>query len=209
MLKLSHKLLNFSRIEKINGKLIYVSPGVFNPKISLSSVFLAKNLEVREGDYVLDLGCGTGIQAVFAAEKARKVVATDVNPLAVKCTWINALINGVAGKVEVRLGDLFEPVKGEVFDLIIFNPPYLPVNPQGDLDRAWAAGANLELLKRFLAEVASHMHRESLLEVVFSTLSNLNWFLKGLRRAGLKPSIAKVKRLPFEKLVLIKARPRF
>lgn len=63
---------------------------------------------------------------MFAAEKAKKVVATDINPLAVKCAKINAKINSVTEKIDIRHGNLFDPVKNERFDLIIFSPPYFP-----------------------------------------------------------------------------------
>ncbi len=82
---------------------------------------------VEEGDTVLDMGTGCGILAVIAAPKAQKVVATDVNPHAVKCAKLNAKTNRVSHKIDVRHGDMFQPIrKTERFNVIVFNAPYLP-----------------------------------------------------------------------------------
>jgi SAM-dependent methyltransferase len=79
---------------------------------------------VRGGFHrVLDLGTGNGFQALAASPHARAVVATDLNPRASEFAVFNAWLNG-AGNVEVRTGDLFAPVVGEKFNLIVSNPPF-------------------------------------------------------------------------------------
>jgi len=83
--------------------------GVYEP--AEDSFLLADNLQVRYGDTVLDLGTGCGILGIVAAGKARKVVATDISPIAVKCTKHNAKINNLADKVDVRIGNLFSTSK--------------------------------------------------------------------------------------------------
>jgi SAM-dependent methyltransferase len=72
---------------------------------------------------VLDLGTGAGIQALLAASHADTVVATDRNPRAVSYTRLAAALNGV--EIDARAGDLLEPVAGEVFDLVVSNPPFV------------------------------------------------------------------------------------
>ncbi len=71
----------------------------------------------------LDLGTGTGVIAVLLAKKGFTVTATDINPKSGNCLKLNASINKVARKITFKLGNLFEPVKKEKFDLITFNPP--------------------------------------------------------------------------------------
>ena len=71
----------------------------------------------------LDLGTGTGIQAIAAAAYSDRVVATDLSPRAVEFTAFNARLNGVRN-VTVLSGDSFQPVAGEKFDLILSNPPF-------------------------------------------------------------------------------------
>jgi hypothetical protein len=73
----------------------------------------------------LDLGTGCGVQALHLAAHSTSVVATDVNPRALWVTRFNALLNDVAERVDVRDGSFFEPVRGERFDLIATNPPFV------------------------------------------------------------------------------------
>ncbi len=75
-------------------------------------------------DAALDLGSGAGVLAVLAAGHAARVVATDVNPRAVAFGRFNVTLNGL-DNVELRQGNLFEPVEGERFDLVSCNPPYV------------------------------------------------------------------------------------
>lgn len=81
----------------------------------------------------LDLGTGSGVIAVSLAREypAARVVATEISPAAAALARRNAARNAVADRVEVRDGDLFGPVRGERFDLIASNPPYIasPVIP--------------------------------------------------------------------------------
>ena len=79
-------------------------------------------------DKALDVGTGSGIHALLAAQHARQVIATDVNPRALAYTELNAALNGLRN-IETRQGSLFEPVEGETFDLITCNAPYV-VSPE-------------------------------------------------------------------------------
>jgi release factor glutamine methyltransferase len=76
---------------------------------------------------VLDLCTGSGIIAVALAKELpqAQVVATELSPAAVAIARKNAARNGVAERVDVREGDLFAPVRGERFDVITANPPYV------------------------------------------------------------------------------------
>ncbi|WBU39079.1 DUF7059 domain-containing protein [Homoserinibacter sp. YIM 151385] len=77
-----------------------------------------------EGGSVLDLGTGSGIQALHAARWADRVIATDVSERALAFARFNAALNGV-DRIEFRLGSLYEPVAGERFDRIVTNPPFV------------------------------------------------------------------------------------
>ncbi len=75
----------------------------------------------------LDLGCGSGILALYLAEHAERVVATDISERACMFTRFNAALNRAG--IDVRQGSLFEPVGGQEFDLITSNPPFV-ITPQ-------------------------------------------------------------------------------
>lgn len=77
----------------------------------------------RSGAKILDLGCGTGVLSVACALAGGSVTATDLNPRAAEFTLFNARLNGVES-VECLTGNVFEPVRGRKFDLILCNPPF-------------------------------------------------------------------------------------
>jgi tRNA A58 N-methylase Trm61 len=130
-----------------NGKEFFITKTTVVP--SIQSVFLLENTVINEGDEVLDIGTGAGIQAIFAAEKASKVVATDLNQDAVDDTAYNAKFHGLEHIIDARQGDLFGPVKdNEKFDVIIFNIDY-PFNEKNK--------ALWEVHERFFRDVKNYM----------------------------------------------------
>src|SRR4051794_4253060 len=77
---------------------------------------------------VLDVGTGCGVQALHASRHAAAIVATDVSARALAFARLTLALNGVpAGDpgVELRRGDLLEPARGELFDLVVSNPPFV------------------------------------------------------------------------------------
>ena len=93
--------------------------------ISPASTSLAQLTLRAPVDDSLDLGTGCGVQALHLAAHSGRVVATDVNQRALGIARFNAALNEVGDRVEVREGSFFEPVRGERFDLIATNPPFV------------------------------------------------------------------------------------
>lgn len=93
--------------------------GVGGASVTLSGLLLPGPIE-----NALDLGTGCGIQALHLAREAKRVVATDISPRALELAALNAAMNGVTS-IEFRLGSLFDPVAGELFDRIVTNPPFV------------------------------------------------------------------------------------
>jgi methylase of polypeptide subunit release factors len=92
---------------------------------------LAGLLVRRPVQAALDLGTGCGVLALTMARHAERVVGTDVNPRALEFARRSAQRSGIAN-VEWRQGDWYAPVRGERFDLIACNPPYV-VSPENRL----------------------------------------------------------------------------
>jgi HemK-related putative methylase len=195
------------RLERVRGVPLVVLPSVFNPKLPRTGAFLAQHLDSQliAGDAdVLDMGTGSGVCAVFAARYARRVVAVDVNAAAVRCATINAMLNDVEQRLEVRHGDLFAPVTGERFDLILFNPPFLRGTPRDDRDRAWRSN---DVAERFAAGVADHLKPGGSALVVLSTFGGAAAFLEAFRRQRLAVSVLAERRFLTERLAIFRLEP--
>lgn len=97
--------------------------------VNAASRTLATLTVRRPVERALDVGTGSGVEALLAARNAREVVATDINPRALEYAALGARLNGLA--LDLRQGSFFEPVKGERFDLIVANPPFV-VSPDSE-----------------------------------------------------------------------------
>lgn len=181
-------------LEDVAGLPILVLPRVFNPKLFWTGELLARLLDERlipRNAAVLDLGTGTGIGALSAARFAGRVVAVDINPAAQRCARINALLNRLEDRVEVRGGDLFEPVESERFDVVLFNPPYYRGVPRDALEQAFRAA---DVPRRFAHGLAAHLRPGGYALVVLSSAGEGSAFLAELGAAGLSVEPAAVQR---------------
>jgi len=168
-------------------------PGVFQPLSD--SYMLADQLERERlglGVTVLDLCTGSGLLAVRAALCGATATAIDVSRWALLSARLNALVNGVG--VRTRRGDLFGPVRGERFDLIVSNPPYLPDPgdelPQRGPERAWDAGATGRVfLDRICGEVAEHLNPGGVVLLIQSSVCGERETLEALSAAGLRAEV--------------------
>lgn len=213
LLHLSRRLRGLHRyddfvVERVDGIPILVTPTVFNPKRLRTGEFFASRLDgalIGSNDEVLDMGTGSGVCAVFAARHARRVVAVDINAAAVRCAGINAQLNRLEDKIEARHGDLFEPVAGQRFDLILFNPPFRRGEPRNDRDRAWRS---IGVAERFAEGLDNHLERSGCALVLLSTYADQEIFLAPLRRHGHALSVLAEGRYVGERLTLYRVAPR-
>ena len=194
-------------IEYVDGLPLVVLPDVFNPKLLRSGEFLVQQLSRADllppGSRVLDLGSGSGAAGVAAAKRGCPVTAIDINPAAVRCTRINALLNDV--DVEVRQGDLFSPLTAtERFDVVLFNPPYYRGVPRDALDHAWRS---TDVPERFAADLASHLAPGGYALVVLSSDGNPHGFLDSVERNGLAIEIVATRDFTNEVMRVYQVRP--
>ncbi len=187
-----------------------VCENVYEP--AEDSFLFAENLEVNAGDWVLELGTGSGILGILAAKKAREVVAVDLNPHAVRCAKQNAVLNDVSDKMLFLQGDLFTALTdAEKFDLILFNAPYLPLEDSETdswLGRAWAGGATgRQVIDRFISQAQSHMRQTGRILLMQSTLANIEETQQKFAAHSMNARVVASLSLPFfETLVLLEAR---
>lgn len=192
-------------LEYVDGMPMLVLPDVFNPRLFRTGEALARYLQSMPrlpGTRVLDLGTGSGIAALFAARAGAEVVATDINPEAIRCARINALLHGLEARIDIRHGDLFEPVRGERFDLVLCNPPYFPGPPRDTWENAWRSDDLLERFASGLGEVLLPAGRALLM-----LSSDMEGAADRLARSGLRWRVVWQRDLINERLVIIEAVP--
>jgi len=191
-------------VETLGPLRLVILPSVFNGVRLRTGAFLADAFDAGsslEQARVLDLGTGSGIGAVVAARAGARVTATDINPEAVRCAQVNALIHHVDHQVDVRLGDLFEPVRGERFDVVLFNPPYYRGHPRDVTDAAWRS---VDAFDRFLAQLPAHLTRGGFALVVLSTDGDVGSALRAA--AHLKTRLVRERDFGNERLVVYEVR---
>ncbi len=156
------------------------------------SFLLAKYAKQYARGKVLDMGCGSCVQAEAALSKTKNITAVDLNPEAValaKKKGFNAVKS-----------DLFEKVKGK-YNLIIFNPPYLPEDENEDKESKLVTTGGKrgnELLERFLKDAKKHLSLDGNVLIVVSSLTP---HVEGLfAEYGYEFRLLETKNLFFEKL---------
>lgn len=162
---------------------------------------------------ILDMGCGCGIQALVCAKAdgGSSVLGVDLNPRAVENAALNAERNLVKN-AEFTESDLFSNVDGK-FDLIIFNPPYLPTSAedkvQGKLNLAFDGGkSGRETTRKFLDRFPKHLKEDGTMLMIESSLGGIEKTISKLGKMGFGAQAVDEEKFFFERIVVIEARRR-
>jgi release factor glutamine methyltransferase len=185
-------------------------PGVFRPRSDSWQLARAAVLQaLPRGAEVLELCAGTGLAAIMAARAhGGRVTAVDVSRRAQLTALLNGWLNGVP--VSARRGDLFAPVVGETFDLIVCNPPYVPAAsdalPSRGAARAWDAGRDgRAVLDRICAGAAAHLRPGGVVLVIHSEIVDADATLRAFAAAGLVGDVVARHRGPLGPLMRSRA----
>ncbi len=149
-----------NRVHHVAGGPLVVMAQVFDPVHTRVGAWLAEVVStlVEPDERWLEVGTGSGVVACALARAGARVVATDIDGAAVR----NARLNVALGHLDVDVveGDLFAPVEGQRFDVVVANLPFWPGSGAGlPLPGAFAAGPDFELLRRFAAGVGDFAPR--------------------------------------------------
>jgi release factor glutamine methyltransferase len=186
----------------VRGNTYYISENVFNPKYYYTSRFMAEHISVKPEDIVLDMGTGSGIQAITAGRAASQVVAIDINPEAAKYARINVSANGLEDVVSVIGGDLFSPLSiKQNFSVILFTPPYMEGNPESHFDHAlYDSGKQLSI--RFFREAGTYLTREGYVQMLYSSIAEPQRVLEQSRRLGWHDEIIAHEKISMEEFFI-------
>lgn len=169
------------RIEYL-GRTIVVPPQVM-PVTKVASLLGGAVLaEVQHGDVVLDMGTGSGVNAILAASKATRVLAVDVSEEAIAAARANVQRNRVEAVVEIRRSDVFSDVEG-VFDLIIFDPPFRWFAPRDILESA-TTDEDYRTMTSFFATAKEHLSGKGRMLIFFGTSGDLDYLRELFHRYG-------------------------
>lgn len=177
-------------------------PGVYRAESDTEALVDAMTRGGYAADrHVLDVGTGTGAVAIAAAGAgARSVTAIDLSWRSVMATRTNAWRHGTT--VDVRRGDLFAPVVGRRFDLVLSNPPYVPAATtrlsRHRKSRCWDGGPNgRAVLDRICAGAADVLTTYGQILLVHSALSGTQATIDTLAAAGFLPAVLARVTIPF------------
>ena len=157
--------------------------------------------EAKLSDRVLELGTGSGYIARHLAGKVTLVAATDVNPHACRAA--------VSSGVGVARADLTAGIRGQ-FDLVLFNPPYLPTEPEERLDdwmeKALDGGkTGREVIARLLPDLPRVLVPGGRVLLVVSELTGVDEVIRLFGAAGWRAGIVREERAEGERLVVVRA----
>jgi len=169
---------------------------------------LLESIQDADGKKILEIGTGCGLIGLELSRQGGNVICTDINPFAVELTRHNIKKNKlqILGDINVREGDLFSVLKKEeIFDIILFNPPYLPTSKKEKtntwFDIATDGGIDgLKTTKRFLRDVGNYLSQNGCVYFVFSSLSDSSKLEEILKEEKLKFEIIVSKKFDDESL---------
>lgn len=186
------------------GKEFEVFDSVYEP--AEDSFLLVKNVIVQRNWNCLDLGCGSGIQSINLLMQHANVLAVDVNEIALENTLQNAKQIGLEKNLRIRKSNLFSAISNnELFDCIVFNPPYVPSNKREFVELDGGKNGR-EILDRFLQRFPVYLKKNGVCYFLQSSLNGKQKTKHILKKQGLNFEIIAQKKLFFEELMVFKVK---
>jgi release factor glutamine methyltransferase len=173
---------------------------VYQPAEDTFLLLKAAIAEARPVDSVLEIGCGSSFISQELGAKVSRLLATDINPHAVRAAR--------AKEVEVIRADLLRGIRGK-FDLILFNAPYLPTQPEERtghwIDRALDGGeSGRETVDRFIADLSGHLRPGGRALLLISSLTGLAEVQQTAEAAGFAVEVVEEEGCFFERLYVLR-----
>ncbi len=184
-----------------------MSPQVYPP--SEDSYLLLDAIKNLRAGKALEVGCGCGLISMVLALNSVEVFAIDVSREACVNTLQNSKRNSLRGIIHVINGDMATALRrGLRFDLIVSNPPYLPVEQSAKEDVSWAAGRDNFLSKKLLENTLPLLSDRGVMLLVQSSLSDMGGLKRLMEKRGFKMEEASHKEFFFERIIVFKISKR-
>ncbi len=152
---------------------LVIYPEVLNPNYTKVSGFLSDVVEIKPGSEVLDMFCGSGAIGIVHSKNAHTVLLADISPKAVQCATENVASLSLENKVKVQLSNVWESIGiNESFDVIIANPPLLPISPHTEFEKIFADREDMHITRKFIKGCVTHLKKGGWVYVATSTASN-------------------------------------
>lgn len=164
------------------------------------SMLLLSLIKVSKKDMVIEIGSGSGILTVYSAKLGGRVIAIDINPYAVASTQCSVRLNNVEDKVTIINCDMLDCLRNYLFDVAIFNPPYLPYEEFDSwISYSWSGGrTGIEQLIRFLDSVKAKR-----IYTLYSSLSDEERLLEYIKAKRFKVSRKVEKVFDYESIIAL------
>ncbi|MBI2075898.1 MAG: methyltransferase [Candidatus Aenigmarchaeota archaeon] len=183
-----------------NELALNVPESVYFPRedsLLLAGVLEKEKLQSKK---VLEVGCGSGFLSIVMASGKAIVTAVDASKDAVEATKLNAKKNDVS--LACFASNLFSAVTSK-FDLIVFNPPYLPDDSD---DKTYSGGkSGREVIEKFIKQAKNHLNKNGKILLLISSLTGEQDVLSLFHTCSFKTKIAAREKIPWEELLVIEA----
>ena len=192
---------------KYKGACVKLADEVYDPAEDSYLLADAAISCAKTGMRVLEIGTGTGfVSSVLLANVNVDLIAIDINPHAAKCAHLNG--------IEVMRTDMFDGLKAEpYFDVIIFNPPYLPTSDDekvpGWLNYAFDGGSDGRVaVEHFLDKVCEYLASDGVILLLVSSLTGIEDVSSRMGAMGFDVEIVGREKCSFEELVVLMGKHR-
>ncbi len=185
---------------RYKNTVIKTAPSVYEPSEDSFLLAEAALSEIKGAERILEVGCGSGIiSAVMKANTKATAIGIDINPYAAACARQNG--------VDAIRGNLLDCIKGK-FDMIIFNPPYLPTGEE-ERTEDWISTAldggedGRRIIFRFLEEAGSLLAENGRILMVVSSLTGIEEVKSKMKSLNFEVKEEAQERFMFEQLAVL------
>ncbi len=195
--------LRRTKIVDFLGHKLVLTSATFDPRYAVSTTLITRVAQrlTKRSYRVLELGCGSGAVSIAIASYCNRVVCYDIDPRCIAVARINASINGVNNAEFTRSPDTV--LKMGPYDMILSNPPYLPLNPSDTRDLAWCCGETHTALAEILDMASRVAKRGTLLLITCSSVTPLGKCVELASTRGFKFIDRVCKRTPFDEVCVL------